>query len=314
MKQLFYLRFRAMGCTVEAKLETADDGGALLAELPAAAERLEACLSRFRPESELSRLNAAAGAMVVVSETLFTLLVLAKNAARLTDGLFNPLVLPALIAAGYDRTFEAIQTPEAATNVAVADWRALELNPRTREVRLPHGSGIDLGGIAKGWAAQQLVESLAVHGPAIVNLGGDIAARGTPEGESGWRIAIGAPGTDAITTSVNLSRGSLVTSATDYRRWHTSDGRAQHHIIDPRTGQPAQTDVLSATVIHANGALADAFAKAVLLMGGERGLHWLGGQWDASGMLVRADGTALATDRFTAFIATEGERDYEVLA
>jgi len=314
MKQIYYIRFRAMGCTVEAQLETADDGTSLLGEVPAAAERLEACLSRFRPESELSRLNAAAGAWVSVSETLFTLLVLAKNAARLSDGLFNPLVLPALIAAGYDRTFEAIQTPEAGSNIAVADWRALDLNPRTREVRLPGGSGVDLGGIAKGWAAQQLVESLAVHGPAIVNLGGDIAARGIPAGERGWHVTVGAPGTDAITTSVDLSRGSLVTSATDYRRWQTADGRSQHHIIDPRTGQPAQTDVLSATVIHPNGALADAFAKAVLLMGSEHGLGWLGGQWNAAGMLVRADGTALATDRFTTFIATEGERDYEVIA
>ena len=67
-------------------------------------------------------------------------------------------------------------------------------------------------------------------------------------------------------------------------------------------------------LIHPNGALADAFAKAVLLMGSERGLHWLGGQWNAAGMLVRADGRALATDRFTTFIATEGEREYEVIA
>ncbi|MCL4248471.1 MAG: FAD:protein FMN transferase [Anaerolineae bacterium] len=315
MTPIHYIRFRAMGCTVEAQLETEADGTRILSELPATTETLEACLSRFRPESELSRMNAAAGEWTQVSETLFRLLVLAKNAARLTDGLFNPLVLPALVAAGYDRSFEALQPGASGAQVAVADWRGIELKPETREVRLPEHSGIDLGGIAKGWAAQILVEQLAAHGPAIVNLGGDIAVAGAPAGRLGWRVDIGQPGTDNdISATVSLKHGSIVTSATDYRRWQTTDGRAQHHIIDPRTGQPADTDVRSATVIHSNGALADAFAKAVLLMGSEAGLRWLDAQWDAAGMIVRADGALLATGRFTTFIATEGETEHEITA
>ncbi|MCA9904300.1 MAG: FAD:protein FMN transferase [Anaerolineae bacterium] len=315
MTPIHYIRFRAMGCTVEAQLETEADGTHILSELPAAAETLEACLSRFRPESELSRMNAVAGEWTQVSEALFKLLVLAKNAARLTEGLFNPLVLPALLAAGYDRSFEALQPGTSGAQTTVADWRGIELKPETRAVRLPVNSGIDLGGIAKGWAAQFLVEQLAAHGPAIVNLGGDIAVTGAPEGQPGWRVDIGEPGTDDdISATVSLKRGSIVTSATDYRRWQTTDGRTQHHIIDPRTGQPADTDVRSATVMHPNGALADAFAKAVLLMSNEAGLRWLDAQWDAAGMIVRADGAILATGRFTPFIVTEGETEHEITA
>src|SRR5690606_37767155 len=98
MKQYAYIQFWAMGCQVMVQLETEADGTALLRDVPAQVEALEACLSRFRPESELMQFNKQAGQWVRLSETLFENIYVAKHAARLTDGLYNPLVLPALLA------------------------------------------------------------------------------------------------------------------------------------------------------------------------------------------------------------------------
>ncbi|MBZ0301916.1 MAG: FAD:protein FMN transferase, partial [Anaerolineae bacterium] len=99
-----------------------------------------------------------------------------------------------------------------------------------------------------------------------------------------------------------LKDAAIVTSGIDYRRWHTSDGQLRHHIIDPRTGYSAQTDVLSTTVVHPHAPTAEAYAKAVLLLGGQAGLEWLQGRWHAAGLVVRQDGAALATSDFCSLI------------
>src|SRR6185436_17837346 len=105
-----------------------------------------------------------------------------------TDGLYNPLILDALIAAGYDRSFEQIHgNTHLKLPTNVTDWHEIEIHIKQREVRLP--SQIDLGGVAKGWAAEQIADQLSPYGACLVDLGGDMVARGRPEGQTGWRVA-----------------------------------------------------------------------------------------------------------------------------
>ena len=302
MNQLYYFAFRAMGCTVEVQLETADDGSALLAALSAQFERLEAQLSRFRQESDLMQLNGRAGHWTAVSDVLYENIAAAKQAARLTNGLYNPLVLPALIASGYDRSFENIGTAQPGKVGTVGNWLDIRLRRQSREVLLPAGSALDLGGIAKGWTAERVAEQLSAHGSCLINIGGDIAVHGAPRGGDYWRITIADPDGDTPLCELALRDRAVVTSGIDYRRWQSADGQPRHHIIDPRTGEPAITDVRSVSIIHPYAPTAEAYAKAVLLLGSQSGLEWLNQQWDTAGMLVCTDGTVLATSNWLTYM------------
>lgn len=301
MSQLFYYTFRAMGCAVEAALETEADGEALLAALPEQIEAIEARLSRFRPASELSHLNEQSGDWVQVSAVLFQNVALAKHAARITDGLYNPLVLSALVANGYDRSFENLKDSvafPAPTHKTVGDWKQINLRPKTSEVLLPTGRAIDLGGIAKGWTAALIANRLASFGACLISMGGDIAVRGAPSGQSGWSVKVANPNANQPVCEVMLSNTAIVTSGVDYRRWQTLDGQIRHHIIDPRTGQSAATDVRTVTIIHPDAPTAEAYSKAVLLLGSQAGLNWLTQRWDAAGLVVSDSGTVYATSNW----------------
>ncbi len=292
--------FRAMGCQVEIKLY-AVGADAILSEMPARFDALENQLSRFRPQSELMQLNARAGEWVTVSAVLFENIHMAKHMARLTDGLFNPLVLPALIASGYDRSFEQICSRPVTASQPANDWRSIELNIKKSQVRLPANSAIDLGGSAKGWTAQHIADHLADHGACLVNIGGDIVVNGAPEGLPGWQINIADPDIDLDLAAVWLRDTAIVTSGIDYRRWTTADGQQRHHIINPRTGEPAMTDVLTATIIHPHAPTAEAYAKAVLLKGCRTGLDWLNSRWQAAGLVVQQDRAVVATTNFVSY-------------
>lgn len=302
MKPVHLISFRAMGCGITVQLETELNGQSLLNTLPAQVEAVEAALSRFRPQSELMLLNRQAGSWVAVSPVLFENISVAKQAARQTEGWFNPLVLPALIASGYDRSFTDIRSPRTLEPVPAGDWQAIELRSAAREVRIPTGSALDLGGIAKGWVAMKLANDLAPYGPCLVNLGGDMVARGAPHGLPGWQINVEDPHRSKTLVSLWLRDASLVTSGVDYRRWFSADGKMRHHIVNPYSGMPAETDVYTVTIQHANAPTAEAYAKAVLLRGGEQGLNWLQSQWNAAGMVVRLDGAVLVTPQFETLI------------
>lgn len=298
MKQLHFIEFRAMGCQVSVQLETEADGRSLLRELPLKVESIEARLSRFRPGSELMQLNRQAGEWSRTSEILFENIQAAKHAALLTDGLFNPLVLPAMLANGYDRSFEQITMPDRAENIPAADWRGIELRRATHEVRIPFNSALDLGGIAKGWTAAKLADGLAKTGPCLVNMGGDMAARGAPDGLPGWQVDVSDPFDDAPLVSLWLTDTNIVTSGVDFRRWETQEGLARSHIVDPRTGHSVETDVLTATVVHPHAPTAEAYAKAIMLRGAEDGLNWLNQQWHGAGLVIRHDGEVMTTSNF----------------
>ena len=292
------IEFRAMGCHVSIQLESDERGGDILRDLPEKFAGIEAVLTRFTPHSELMRFNAYAGEWVRVSDLLFANIRAAKQAALLTDGLYNPLILPALAANGYDRSFEQISTPESHPPLLVPDWHEIALCINPRQARIPAGSALDLGGIAKGWTAATIADELAEYGACLVNIGGDMVGRGAPCGHSGWSVEIEDPFTGEGFTTVYLTDGSISTSGIDYRRWHAMDGGDHHHIIDPRTGCSARTDVLSATVVHPSATTAEAYAKSLILHGTEGGLDWLNQQWHATGLVFRQDGTVLATSTF----------------
>lgn len=328
--------FRAMGSTIlvvlaagEGPRSQRDDGAdPFEVELRLAADGFaawEAQLSRFRGDSGLARLNAADGRRTVVGPVLWDVLRAAVAAARWTQGLVTPTLLAALEGAGYDRSFDALAAagadplpwpdggggwtsegsnaadgPRAADGrlmTAATDWRAIRLDPAGRTVTLPAGMRLDLGGSAKGWAADQAARRLAVTAPALVDAGGDIAVSGPmPDGDR-WPIAVADPRLpDARLAILWLGRGGVATSGTDVHRWQR-DGRWQHHVIDPRTGAPAATDLLSATVVARSAVEAEAAAKAALILGRRAGMAWIERHPFLSGMLVGLDGAVHVSDR-----------------
>ncbi|MCA9915287.1 MAG: FAD:protein FMN transferase, partial [Anaerolineae bacterium] len=181
----------------------------------------------------------------------------------------------------------------------IADWREIDLRISASEVCIPHGAALDLGGTAKGWAAQLIADGLAEVGACLVDFGGDVVGRGAPDRLPGWPVEIEDPFTGQAFASVYLQDASIATSGTDFRHWRDANGDVVHHIVDPRTGKSAATDVLAVTVIHPQAVHAEAYAKAVLLQGAERGLSWLNNQWNGAGLVFRLDGATLANSRFT---------------
>jgi thiamine biosynthesis lipoprotein len=311
MSQQYAISFRAMGSQFHAWLETSADGRAILRQVPAWVKAIEARLTRFRPESELSRLNARSGRWVSVSDTLLQAVLVARHAAWLTEGLCNPLVLPALMAAGYERSFAEMQREGLPDSWAesdpapVPDWCGIAIKPKHHLIRLPAGAEIDLGGTAKGWTAEVIAKRLAVYGPCLVDAGGDLVARGKPRGREGWQVNVAEPGPSdeaAPITSVVVVDCAIATSGIDVRRW-IKNGKWQHHLIDPRTGRPAATDVLSATVIHSEAALAEGYAKTLVLLGSGAGLEWILRQPQRAALVVRTDGAVLATSDFQSYRA-----------
>jgi thiamine biosynthesis lipoprotein len=273
-------RFRAMNTEVAAWLWS-DIGHAAvwLREVEAFFGEVEAELSRFRPDSGLSRLNAAVGrGPQPISELLETVLSLALKAAEESNGLFDPTVLHALRQAGYDRSFELLAglpaqdagQPVSPGGGATVNWRAVELNPILGTAALPPGLGLDLGGIAKGWAVDRAAEMLGAWGAAMVDAGGDIRVSAAAGGEP-WPIGIQNPFDPARDLGViALDGGAVVTSTVGRRRWQR-DQQTMHHLIDPRTGKPSQSDLHTVTVLAPTAANAEVAAKVALILGSDRG-------------------------------------------
>jgi thiamine biosynthesis lipoprotein len=323
------VEFRAMGCSVRAVLSTGEGGTVdRLAEVAGWFGGWEADLSRFRGDSELSRLNASGRWPMAVGPALWSVLQAAVRAAAWSGGLVVPTLLADVERAGYDLSFgtPAAGRPDAAqggggcagcqgTGLAVgrrrhsrtADWRDIRLDADHRTVTLPPGVRLDLGGIAKGWAADEAAQRLAAHGSALVDAGGDIAVSGPPdaarEGYALWPVAVADPfRPDGYLTVLWLRQGGVATSGRDYRRWKRN-GRWQHHIIDPRTGAPAVTDVLTATVIAPTACQAETAAKVALILGSRKALVWIEARPTLAGLIVTEDGLVTTSRRMARHLA-----------
>jgi thiamine biosynthesis lipoprotein len=249
--------FRAMGTEIELLVE----GEGVDEELRCAEgefHRLEAILSRFRDDSELSRLNRD-GALDAGPD-LCRVVELAVDARARTSGRFDPTVYEALVGAGYDRTFDEVP-PDGQRIVSLPARTGGGVRVAGNRVQLDAGVRLDLGGIGKGYAAERAAELLAVAGPCLVNAGGDIAVRG-------GRWPVGVETADGSLT-IELSGGGLATSGRDRRRWRRN-GRELHHLIDPVTGEPADSDLVRVTVVASDAVEAEVAAKSLFLAGAER--------------------------------------------
>lgn len=280
-------------------------GAERLAEIPARFAEWENILSRFRDDSELTQLNQHPGCAVQVSPTLWEVVNAAIEAARRSAGLVTPTVLSALELAGYDRSFDLLPGNASGSTAITrpdSDWRKIELDARARTIRLPEGARLDLGGLAKGWAADKAVKFLGLRAPALVDASGDVAVRKSPRGDRGWPIAIADPLKPGEHVEMLIvSRGGVATSGRDYRRWK-KNGVEQHHLIDPRTGLPAATDVLTVTVVAPTTLEAEVAAKAALILGSAAGLAWLEARPSLAGLIVCEDGRVLRTRSLKNFV------------
>jgi thiamine biosynthesis lipoprotein len=311
--------FSAMGCHMSARLTVEPRRAAEpLAQVEALFANAEKCLSRFDPNSELSYLNAHASRWLRLSPLLWDVLAVALDMAEETSGLFDPTLLLALEAAGYTRSFEKMgdgSTQERRTSTDASprttawtggNWRQIRRRRTTHEVWLPMGTKLDLGGIAKGYVAQQAVMLLRKWGPALVNAGGDLVAGDPPPGFAGWPVAVAAPsarphGESPDLAMIWLVNAALATSGMDYRRWDWH-GRTMHHIIDPRSGQPAVTDLISATVLAPTAAQAEGWAKAALVLGQQKGTTALAAR-QLAGLLISGDGHLVVTPTLRRWLA-----------
>ena len=299
---------------------------------------VEATLTRFDDGSELCRLNAAAGEWRPVSALLYAVVEQAVAAARASGGLFDPTLLARLESLGYDRDYKAIArretagaqgkgaTTSATRGHAAAHtqrakdkpdgaWRDIKFDEARRWIRLPRGCQFDLGGIAKGWVADAALERcFAAHPNVIVDVGGDMRVRGVADDGAPWPIGVSASRDVAGRPApeqpvVALRQGAIATSGAN-NRWWFRNGQRQHHLLDPRTGQPArvwiaddrddqnvagdpQSLIAAATALAPTAAHAEVAAKVALLRGYPQALRSVEAAWDTWLAQAADDGRAI---------------------
>ncbi|HET7513929.1 MAG TPA: FAD:protein FMN transferase [Gaiella sp.] len=288
-------RFRAMGSDVQVLLP---EGAGGVDAVEALFEEWEDALSRFRPGSELSRLNDRAGAPVRVGPILLAAVEASLDAACATGGLFDPTLRHELVRMGYDRTFEALDggaPPSTVRPQGGGAWRRVVVDRDDATVTLPAGTGFDLGGIAKGMAVDAALELLAALGAdaALVSAGGDLAVRGLPPGRRAWPVLVGS---DPDGPVVPLVRGALATSGKERRHW--KQGRTErHHLVDPATGEPAAGGLRRVTAVGGSCRAAEVGATAAFVAGRRLGATVLA-RLGLAGMLVTETGGASCVGRW----------------
>jgi thiamine biosynthesis lipoprotein len=286
--------FRAMGADCHVLVV---GGDALVATARRRIDDLEQRWSRFLPKSEISRLNALEGRPVVVSPDTYLLVSLAVAAWEATGGLFDPTVMNAVAAMGYDRSFEHMAVREmtpAPEPKTPPGCGAIDLEPALCAITLPGGLAIDPGGIGKGLAADLVAAELmdAEAGGVLVNVGGDIRVAGeSPVGDV-WSIRVDHPlDPDRELVRLGLGKGAVATSSRLKRRWWRG-GDEVHHLIDPRCGRSTESEVVAATVVSGEAWWAEVQTKPIFILGPEPGLKRL---ISSSGMAVTDAGRVIST-------------------
>lgn len=279
--------------------------------------------SRFSPDSEISRINRLAGEWTSVSPLTYDLLSDALAAFYATDGLFNPFMGRNLETLGYDRSFETLLIAKWVPNVCdsltpaseapIADAlpqlplrSPLELREKARQIRLACEASIDLGGIAKGWVAQRAADGLIATGirSGLVDAGGDVVLWGAEPEQGLWGIGIADPrGTGEDIADLWIEGlTAIATSSVVKRRWQMPGQAAAHHIVDPRTGASSASDLLQATILARDLAIAEQYAKCLIVLGSRRGIPWLAmKRSDLAFVAVRRDGMILQSDNLNLY-------------
>lgn len=278
---------------------TAAAGGRAIEAAFAEVERIEQIMSEWRPTSELSQLNdAAGGAMRPLSPELFEVLQRSKQISEATDGAFDPT----FHGVGQLWHFEPGSVPPTreavAAKLSLVDWRAIELDPNTSSGRLARpGMKVGLGAIAKGYGVDRASQVLKQHGFThhIVEGGGDTYVAGTKAGAP-WRVGIQRPDGPGSLAAIPASDRAIVTSG-GYQRFIEVDGKRYAHIIDPRTGWPIdeQTSAQSVTVTAPDATDADAYATAISVMGPVKGLAYVEAHPALEAVLVTRSGEMLVS-------------------
>ena len=295
------LEFRAMGCQMLVAIDSPQKP-AELELVPAWFEDWEQIFSRFRLDSELSMVNRRAGMPTQVSQEFADVFEIALDVERMSGGMVTPVLLDSLLRAGYDRSFDLLAPQQVFSypepilslpRLGEVDWDAA-----TRTICSPPDLHLDFGGIVKGWAATRAVERLKEIGSSLVDAGGDIAVSGPQADGQPWPIGVANPFNPTENLGLlQIEGGGVATSGRDRRRW-LQGSHWNHHIIDPRSGAPAETDVLTATVIAPSVIQAETAAKTCLILGSQDGLVWLEADPALAGMLVLEDGQCLYSNHF----------------
>jgi FAD:protein FMN transferase len=287
--------WRDWSCLVRVTLASGDGRDLLVASdvVQGLMNDVAGAASRFRNDSDLARINAAAGALVPVGPLTVRLVDVALDAARRTDGAVDPTVGAHLVDAGYAVDIDVVRAhPQqgAATSGRRADWTAVSVDRELRRIGVPTGLCLDLGATAKAWTADEAARR--VHArlghPALVEIGGDLAVAGEPQVP--WRIDV-AEVAGGPAYRVELTRGGLATSSVLGRAWTSSRG-SEHHVIDPRTSLPTRGSVRTATVWAHTALAANTWSTAALVAGDRAALHLRAAGVDAR--LVQTDGRVTA--------------------
>jgi thiamine biosynthesis lipoprotein len=275
--ELVQSQWRSLGTYVQLSVSDPDTSAAAERRAREVLEAVDLACSRFRADSELNRVNAGAGTWVRVDPLLVGATVAAIEAAEHTDGLVHPLLGRVIVGLGYDRTFAELQPGRASwTRIApppLDAWRSIEWDDAA--IRIPAGTALDLGATAKAWAADLISGTVAERERTnvIVSLGGDVSVATGGRRPTAWPVEIyDDPGADPD-TAVAMTGGGLATSSTRLRRW-TVAGVEHHHLVDPRTGNPARPRwrTVSATGPSATAANVATTAAVVL---GDDAVPWL---------------------------------------
>ena len=266
------LRFRSMGCDARIRLEgeAQDELEALAAAARAALDEVEAALSRFDPDSELSRLNRDARAAVPASPVVQRFVEAAAWAARTSDGLVDATLAGELAAQGYAEDWDPARAVDLDVALAAAPARrpaqahAAAVVARVDEdgrVQRPPGVALDAGGIGKGLAADLAIARLGADVRAFVAVGGDVAVRGA------WPVVVEDARDGHELHRLELDGGAVATSGIQARLWRRDDGRFAHHLLEPATGEPAWTGLVAVTAVGRTAVEAEVLAKSALLRG-----------------------------------------------
>lgn len=286
---------------------------------------LEAKLSRTEAESEVARLNSAGGQRVEVGPELGSLLAAAEEYRAATGGAFDVTVAPVVSAWGFTGdTFQVPSQEELDGLLKKVDGSAVRVERLGEEayaVSLSPGQSVDLGGIAKGYAADRLTDVFREYGVprATAQLGGNVLAWGDRPDGTPWRVGVQDPARpgeqDGYVGILNLKNAYAVTSG-GYQRYFEENGKTYHHIIDPATGYPADSGLVSVTVVAAaeegNGTMCDALSTALFVMGKERALDfWRSRGGDFELVLITEDGCVWATGGISERFTFDAESGYE---
>jgi thiamine biosynthesis lipoprotein len=272
---------RALGTSMRLVVTRPDELAAAKDAADRVIKAIDDAASRFRADSELSRVNREPGRQIPISALLAQALAAGLRGARLTNGAVDPTVGTAVRLAGYDRDFASILAdgPPISLSVnQVPGWQAIQFDEAARIVSIPPGVEIDLGATAKALAAD--LAAAAAHeamgaGGVLVSLGGDIAVAGDPPAE-GWAVQTSEDSNARIDDdeeTITIQSGGIATSSTTVRRW-TRGGVVLHHIIDPATGLPAAGPWRTASVVAGTCVDANIAATAAIVMG-ESAIEWL---------------------------------------